>query len=152
MARTVITRTHIRKASKEFEVRGLDEMYGNLERIVEATGQSAGIELKRVFMKAAVTGLVERAKQLAPFRAKRGRTKITTHLRDAIFADYGPDGKPNVLVGVNGRRAPHGRWIEYGTPRMIARPFWRPAISGTRDFMAKVIVQGFLKLIHSKIK
>lgn len=151
MPRAAVTKATLRKASKEFKIDGLDELYANLERILKTTDRGTGVELKRLFMRAALE-LVDRVRQRAPYRAKYRKTKIKTHLRDAIFADYGQKDKPNVLAGINTRIAPQGRWIEYGTSRMQARPFWRPSISESRARMGQIIVSGFQKLIASKIK
>jgi HK97 gp10 family phage protein len=123
------------------KIDGVDVMYDNIERILKYTDRSAGIRLKEEFLKAALV-LRDRAKQLVPVRTGR--------LRDAVFATKKAIEKPNVLAGVlrHGERgAPYAQIVEYGRHGAQAHPFFRPAITSTRGAMAKIIVEGFQKVI-----
>lgn len=146
MARSAISKVTIRKTGN-FSVEGLNQFYDNVERVLDRTSAE---NLKGVFMKAGMV-LRDRAKANAPFR--------TGKLRNAIFAAPGNPDKPNVLVGVSRSKrktgappAPHGILIEYGTSKMQARPFFRPAITETKGQMAEIIITGFKKTIEDAVK
>jgi HK97 gp10 family phage protein len=141
MPRAAVTRASIRRAAKHAKIDGVDETYDNLERILKYTDNSAGIMLKEEFLKAAMV-LRDRAKALVPVRTGR--------LRDAIFATKKAIEKPNVLAGVSRRgprAAPYANIVEYGRHGAQAHPFFRPAITSARGAMAKIIIEGFQKVI-----
>ena len=137
MARNVITRRN-----KAIEWTGLKEIEANVNRLLEAlggrNGRAVGEEVKRVLMGGALV-VRDEAMDLVPVR--------TGLLKSAIFAAYGDDRKPDVLVGVNRRRAPHAHLVEYGTVNMQAQPFMRPAITYTRGKVITVVAEGLKKII-----
>lgn len=128
--------------------KGIREVKANIARILNRT---TGQEVKKVYMEAGLA-LRDRARQLAPYDPKR---KKGTHLRDAIFADYGTPTKSNVIVGVQyffrgsskAAAAPHGHLVEFGTVKMAPRPFMRPAITAMKSTMRDIIERGLKKII-----
>lgn len=119
----------------------------------------AAREAKKVYMRAAMK-LVTEAQDLAPFNPDR---KQGTHLRDAIYAAYGPDTRPNVIVNVNYKKAPHAWLEEHGTkPRSTkagknrgsgpAQPFMRPALAATRPIMLATIQEGLELIIAGLVE
>ena len=102
---------------------------------------------KEVCFPAAAPGYYK-AKADAPYderrqeRVSRGWITQRLHLRDAIFMAYGDDNKPNVLVGVNSKIAPHAHMIEYGwVHKPGGIPFLRPAQSATRSQATSIMAQ-----------
>jgi len=72
--------------------------------------------------------LRDRARQKAPLGP-------TGNLRRSIFADrrrpFHDKWQPSALAGVNASIAPHAHLVEFGTVKMSARPFFRPAAEET---------------------
>lgn len=132
-------------ARKGFAIEGLKEIQDKLSKIVnEVTGR----EMKRVYLDAGKE-LRDQIRRNAPYDPKR---KKGVHLRDAIFANAGPENIPNVLVGVRiGRKyrggAPHAWLIEYGSSRSRAQPYLRPALSQKGPQIGRTIKDGLLDII-----
>ncbi len=146
MARSAITKPQLRKAG-DLTISGLDEILDNLANVIDKTAAEI---LKGVFMDAGKV-LRDRAKANAPVR--------TGLLRSAIFAAPGRPDKSDVLVGVSRSKrktgapsAPHGVLIEFGTVKMTARPFFRPAIDSTKSQMGKIIIDGVRQTIEDAVK
>lgn len=59
--------------------------------------------------------------------------RVTGNLHDAVYRAYSPerstDAQQIYHVSVNKRKAPHWHLLEYGTSRMRAHPYLRPALS-----------------------
>lgn len=120
---------------KGFRIDGIAEIQANLAKIVNGV---TGAEMKGVFVKAA--GIIA--------DDVRGRAPVATgRLKRAVFVGAGDANKPNALVGISARKAPHGRLVEYGTVHMPARPFLRPALSANGPQVAAAIRSGLLKII-----
>jgi HK97 gp10 family phage protein len=64
------------------------------------------------------------ASQLAP---KDGTSPHTENLHTTIKAEKGTDGNWRVTVG-----ASYGAFVEYGTVKMAAQPYLRPAINSVK--------------------
>lgn len=128
------------EAKKAFKVEGLDEILANVSKVINKT---TGAEAKEVFLSAALK-LRDKARQNAP--------RVTGNLRRGIFAARGDENKPNALVGVNYRIAPHAHLVEFGTVRMAARPYMRPAVTMTGQEIGRMIREGLLKIIENHHK
>jgi HK97 gp10 family phage protein len=146
MARSAVTNKTLGKVGSEVGIDGIPELKANIAaKLDKMMGQAA----KKVFMRAAMR-MVEEAKDLVPVK--------TGTLRDAIYAAYGDTKKPNVIVGVNYRKAPHAHLIEYGhihtthdgrgTSMTKAHPFMRPALTYARPKMAAIIAEGLKSLVQ----
>ena len=143
MARRVLT-----KKGKAVQWEGLAELSDNINTLLEVVGGRQagriGKEVKNVLMGAALV-VRDEARDLAPVR--------TGLLREAIFANYGDEQKPDVLVGVNHKMAPHSHLVEYGARggEMPAQPFLRPAIAAARPAVAKIVADGLKKIISENL-
>ena len=119
---------------------GVDEMKRLFNQFAVALGPdsmgTARDKLKGAMMRAAVV-IRDEAKDLAPSR--------TGALRNSIIATKGPDNKPGVVVMV---LRYYGRFIERGTSKMTAQPFFRPAIAATRPMVANLIAEGLKPIIE----
>lgn len=129
------------------QVTGIDRALKNIARLAGSMNAPAA---KRVYVKAAWR-VALRASYLAPYDSKR---KKGTHLRDAILVSPGPLFYSNALVGVRYRRpgAPHAHLVEFGTTRMQARPFMRPAAVSTAGEVQVVLREGLEQVIASTVK
>jgi len=76
--------------------------------------------VKKVLMGPA-KAMVNNARSMAP--------KRTGNLAASIFATEGPDEKPGVLMLVNQTKAPYARFVEFGSSRTPAQPYFRPALA-----------------------
>ena len=52
--------------------------------------------------------------------------QVTGELLASVSHEFEDEG----LTGVVGTDLPHGRWLEFGTSKMAARPWLRPALNG----------------------
>lgn len=96
-------------------------------------------ELKDILIKPAFV-MRDEIRDLVPVRTGR--------LRNAIFASRGREDKPGVIIGVNAKEAPYGRFVERGTSKMVAQPFFRPGITATAPSVANLISGDMKKLIE----
>ncbi len=125
-----------RDLQKALRFEGMGEVLANLSNVIDKT---TGKAAKEVYIKAAMK-LRNQARANAP--AKTGK------LKESIFAARGDENKPNALVGVNYKIAPHAHLVEYGTVRAPAHPFLRPAVSQTVPEMRTIIETGLRRIIE----
>lgn len=129
------------------KLEGLEKLFRNNDLIARVPNTKAG---KAIFHRG---GLVVRkyARYFAPYNKDR---KKGTHLRDAILVSDGPLAFTDVLVTVRYKRpgAPHAHLLEFGTVKMAARPFMRPAASTARGEVESLIKKELLALIKSTPK
>ncbi len=118
----------------------LQELFRRLNQI------SVTPEARQGYIKAARI-LYNRARELCPWGRKR---KKGTHLRDAIFLGPGPEHHPNVLVGVNHKKAPHAHLVEYGRRGWAGKPFFRPAWAQTRPAVLQTVEATLLQLLEQQ--
>lgn len=140
-------------ATKAFKWEGVPQLKKLFSQLAQEIGPDgmgdAREKLKDVLMPAAMT-LRDEARDLAPvWKGKQQRNQPPPGtLRDAIYAAKGPDNSPGVVVAVNYRVAPYGIFVERGTSKMPAEPFFRPAINYTRPLVANLIADGLKGLIE----
>jgi len=119
---------------KAFKWEGVPEMKKLFNEFAIALGPdgmgTARAELKDILLKPAMV-IRDESKDLVPVR--------TGNLRAAIYATKGPDDKRGVIVGVAGKKAPYAGYVERGTSKMPASPYFRPAIIAVRPLIANMI-------------
>jgi HK97 gp10 family phage protein len=129
------------------EIQGLDKLFRNLD-LISAVPRTK--EAKRIFHRA---GLIVRryARYFAPYDPGR---KKGTHLRDAILVSDGPLLFSDVLVTVRYKRpgAPHAHLLEFGTVKMAARPFMRPAAATAKSEVHDLLKKEILALVKATPK
>jgi len=140
-------------STKAFKWEGVPEMKRLFARMAEQIGPDgmgeARHELKDALMPAAFT-IRDEARDLAPvYRGvlPKGQPPAGT-LRQAIYAARGPDDRPGVVVAVDFKQAPYARFVERGTSKMPAEPFFRPAVIATRPLIANLVAGGLKKVIE----
>lgn len=138
------------KHSKEVE--GLPQLFEQLNNLAGVVERDEIVN--DVLMPAAKMGRDE-IKDTAPVGTEphpEGWLKIV----DATFAAKGDPAKdtkgPSVLFGVNAHKAPQAIWQEFGTVKMPAQPFFRPARAAIRPALAATIKDGLLRLIDKAVK
>lgn len=139
--RLAINKASLRKYSN-LDVAGYGEMVDNLNNVLDKTGAE---NLKGVFM-AAGRVLQAKVRANAEPHIKSGRLSAN------IFVAEGKPDKANVMVGIAHAKAPEGVWLEYGTSRQPARPFFRPAVTASKPEMARIITDGMKKTIEDAVK
>lgn len=105
---------------------------------------------QRVQEKVALEGVAAAAKviydevKLNTSPPRMGR--VTGNLHNAIYRAYSPERSKDTLkvyrISWNKSKAPHGHLLEFGTSRMAAKPFIRPAA----DQMAEAIRVGIARM------
>jgi HK97 gp10 family phage protein len=140
-------------SSKAFKLEGVPELRKTLLEIAKTlsgeTRDEYNKKLKDVLMIPAQM-IRDEAKDMAPVATAE---EIGPHakyppgtLKNSIFAAPGKD-KPIAYVGVSPKKVPYAGMVEYGTSKMTAQPYLRPAIAATRPIAAVVIAEGLDKLI-----
>jgi HK97 gp10 family phage protein len=147
MARSAITTGQLSKFD------GMQEALANVANILDRT--TAERLKDSVFMPAGE--VVQRnLKAAAPYDSMHATQHKAypawPHLRDSVFLSGGKPSAPNVIVGVNARRAPQGFWREFGTKHQPADPWFYPAVRASREAVAQVLIDGIDQAIQSSLK
>ncbi len=156
MARNVVT-----PKGKAAIVEGLPDLQ---KRIADLLGRTvSGGEVKKVWMRGAVI-IRDEAIRLAPIIQSEPKSlkpwQRPGALKQAIFAAYGKETAPNVIVGVNYRKAPQAHWMEFGTAERTTKsganrghvtpqPYMRPALATKRAEAIAAMGQGYRELIET---
>lgn len=143
--RSGVTAGRLRKVGAEIEIDASDALAGVTALLKKVSGsqsgrQAVGQEFKRRVIMPAALIAVREIEDLAP----KGPTG---NLKKAPFADYGDPKKPNVLVGMNYKIAPHAHLVEYGTVKMRPQPYFRPGITSSRSAMAATMLSNAKEFI-----
>lgn len=134
MARTALTK-------KSISIEGVPELAAKISDLVE-----------EVTVREGVFDVLMTAGRVARDEIRDGAPVRSGVTRDSVFAARGVPAKfrkgPSVVVGINFKKAPQALWYEYGTVHQPARPFFRPAINAVRPSLARVIADGFRRVIQ----
>lgn len=103
--------------STHITITGTPEMKAKLQKLAAAVGKKGS----RVAVRAGALVVLNSAKEKAPYR--------TGTLRRSLEMEDGP-GDTEVTVGTDLEYAPY---VEFGTSRMGAQPFLRPAFDENQD-------------------
>lgn len=164
MARNVVTTKRLLK------VEGVQELITAIEQYVN---QTTGIYLKSIYFKAA-TVVSEQARLNIDAMQVDDRLKLV--LKHSVFTSEGPAHHPNAFSALSqwraakklggkasGRRYVNPYWWEFGTAerhtaggkytgKISPQPFFRPAITQSRDKVVAVLVDGLAELHKRVIK
>lgn len=146
MARSLVT-----KRGKSVRLEGLPEISAAIDRILSETKRSGaravGEKVKRVLMGGALM-VRDEVRDMAP----QGETG---NLKRGVFAAYGREDKPDVLVGMNYRIAPHAHLVEFGHGGPNAappHPYFRPGIAAAKPLAIRSIAEGLKRVIDEAAK
>jgi len=125
--------------AKAMKLEGVPQMVKTLKDLaatLNGEGTSAMTDrLKGIVMKPAMV-VRDEAKDMVPV--------VTGNLREHIFA--GPLTKQvGALVGVKGVK--YADWVEFGTSKAAAQPYFRPALNATRPMYSSMIAGDLKQLI-----
>lgn len=128
---------------KAFKMEGIPEMkkcLAEIRKTLSAEGNAAlAAEIRQALLITADM-IAREARDLAPVGA-------TGRLRNAIKAIEGKGAA--ALAYVDSKEAPYARFVERGTSRMPAKPYFRPAVRCVRPLAARTIAQ-YVEPIISK--
>jgi HK97 gp10 family phage protein len=97
-------------------------------------------DIKTVILEGAALKMRDNARNLAPVK--------TGLLRKSIYASKGGAKQRGVLMGVR-KAAFYAHWIEFGTSKMPAHPFFRPALLAMTNTFAQDIAPGIGKIVEA---
>ncbi len=141
MARSAVTKVTIRKEGG-FTKESIQTAYDIIGDVIDRPSAEA---LKGDFITA---GEILKGALLAGAAYDPNRRRKTPHLRQGIFlAKNTQPGKPYVLVGVAFPRTPQGYWLEYGTSKMQAHPWFKRIMLAVRSQMAQIIADGVKRTV-----
>ena len=100
-----------------FKIEGMALLASKLDKLSSSIG---GNSLKPDVL-AQATIIAEDARNRAP----RGPTG---NLKRSLHAESMPGGPPVAIAAVDRKIAPHAGLVEFGTVKMSARPYFRPAV------------------------
>lgn len=122
----------------DFKIEGAAEM----ERLLKELGPRTASKLGAQALRAGAKPILQEAKRLVPKDTRQLEKAITTKTeRQQAMSDT-----RSVLIGFRKPRSRIAHLLEFGTSKMPARPFMRPALDGKAkdalDEMGKVLGQG----------
>lgn len=123
----------------EMELEGVDEL---IKKIEELGKRGSRIENKA--LKKAGQVIVDEAKKTTAFTDRTG--KLRKGLK--VSGVRSKDGNKYVLAGIqkdDNSEIFYGKFLEFGTSKMNARPFLGPAYESKKDEARKVIIQELKK-------
>jgi HK97 gp10 family phage protein len=125
-----------------FGWKGVEELKHSLEA-VGASLDDRNLELKEAILVPA-TAMAAHASALAP--------KVTGRLAAACYASMGNSKQRGVFMGVRrGKKkgAPYAWYVEVGTSKMAARPYFRPALAQMATTYANDLAPGVKKIVEA---
>lgn len=129
-------------------VDGIEQAIEQFDRI-DTCLQSANI--KQVFQIAG-DAVAERARGYAP-KPPGLKGYATGNVASAIFARaFVRDTVPNVIVGVDPKKAPYAIPLEYGTDDTVAQPFMRRAAGEMHEQLMQMVGTAIRSLIERAVK
>lgn len=126
-------------------IQGMDQI---LDRLNKAVNGISAQQIEGVLMKGARIIAKDAERRIGSrFKVRTGR--LSTAAR-AKRSKYRGTTFASVFAAIDRSKikgAPHAHLLEFGTSRMPARPFFRPAIDETQAEVAAVVEQGIKKLL-----
>ena len=135
MAKTVVTLPNLKKSG----IVGIKEMRDTVGHVIDAAQGEALVE---GFFGIATILYQRLYSAIAPHSPSIGNKQFPPGtLLKGLFITRGKVTKPNVLVGIGGRGGANylAIWLEHGTVRQQAQPFFRPAVLASKPEMAPLI-------------
>jgi HK97 gp10 family phage protein len=101
---------------------------------------------------APASAMIENARNLAPI----GKTSTKEHkagtLRRSLLAAKGPKGQRGIFLVARKKIAPYASYVEFGTSKMSARPFFRPAFLQMASTYAGDLAPAIKTIIEAKAR
>lgn len=126
-----------------FKIEGKELLLRKLDKLSNSVNRNA-VEPK--VLKEAKT-IADNARNRAP-RGPTGNLKRSLHARMLKQKT----GYPVIAIAAVDRKiAPHAHLVEFGTSKMAATPFFRPAVDECRGKAKRSLIQGIKNLIEGAI-
>jgi len=103
-------------------------------------------EVKAIILPPA-QAMIANAQNLAPVGKRKYGKYEPGNLRRALMATPGPINQRGIFLVARKRIAPYAVFVEFGTSKMSARPFFRPAMLQFASTYAAAIAPGVQGLI-----
>lgn len=97
-----------------------------------------------------VTAVLLRGAKIIRDEARRRAPVYTGTLKRSIKARRGKRRAKyyaTAYAAADRKIAPHAHLVEYGTVKMNAKPYWRPAVDATREQVMRTVNEGIAALI-----
>lgn len=75
----------------------------------------------------------------------------TGTLKRSIHSEF-EEQTPNSASAVVGTDVEYGKYVEFGTSRMSAQPYLRPAVDENREAIEKAITDSFVELAYQELQ
>jgi len=124
----------------------IEGVAGAVKKIKQLSNSLKGKELGNTLLKQAQV-IAEDARSRAPL-GPTGNLKRSLHAR---MLEDRPNFPKVAIAAVDRKIAPHAHLIEFGTSRMSARPFFRPAVDAHSNKVISNIKAGVKKLIEKAV-
>lgn len=139
--------------SSRFKLEGFDE----LKRSLEAVGEEIATKAGQAAIRQSAKTLANNVKARAPYEEneeeRSGASVTYGHLRDNIRIRKGKPRKAHsVSAIVTIGNAFWGRFLEFGTIKMMARPFFRPALEASKEQIVEELHKNLSKALASAVK
>lgn len=125
------------------QLQGMDQLNKNLEKLVKATDKKHNGEI-----------LIKQAEKIRDRIIARVPEGPSGNLKRSPVAKLMPEKGtyPAIAIaGIDRKIAPHAHLIEFGTSKMPARPFFRPAVDESANQVMDGIKDGLKKNIEGAI-
>jgi HK97 gp10 family phage protein len=114
------------KARVKIEWAGMNELLANYRKCGVALDDKSPA-VKDIILKPA-SAAIENARNLAPLGTITTPQHKPGTLRRSLLATRGPKTQRGIYMVARKRIAPYATYVELGTSKMTARPFFRPAM------------------------
>ncbi len=115
----------------------------DLDRVVKETAENIEKRSREYMESSPATGRIYKKPGGGEHQASAPYEPPAIYEGDLIASSYTKKlGESDYEVGFKDPKAP---WLEFGTPRMLPRPFFRPAISLERQEFYRKIEEAFVR-------
>lgn len=125
----------------EFRIEGAKEM----ERVLKQLGPNVAARVGDAALRAGAKPIVEEAKRLAPARSGELRDNIKAQIERRRKGD----DERVILIGFDKSVSYRAHFVEFGTSKMPAKPFMRPAMDAMAgealSEMGRVLARGITR-------
>ena len=134
------------KAKVTIKWEGLAELKKTLEACGIALDDKSN-EVKEIILPPAQAA-VENARNLAPMGHDKAAGHVPGTLKRSLIATKGPATQRGIFMVARKKIAPYASYVEYGTSKMSAQPFFRPALLQFASTYVADVAPGIKKLVE----
>lgn len=117
--------------------------YGEVDEAIKKLAKQLGPEQVEPVLFDAAKIVTEESRARAPYVTGTLRNAhVTRQMERDSFGGPAP-----AIAAVDRKEAIHAWWVEFGTSKMSARPYFRPAVDTSKGKVAKAIESGLRRLV-----